>query len=182
MNLWHKEDASEIEGAHANLSGNLEAISGNCTSVWGQAFISGNVTGLQGCLTGLTGSCEGLSGEVSRLRGNISEITGVVDKKLIGDVSGLHGDVSGVWGKADGLRGSIAELMEQGRLWLKEQTLTLEMFAIRFNLPISVQTTKDIDGGIFYANSKNAPMMVVHANDAAAAGSRDYVTVDYLNI
>ncbi len=53
---------------------------------------------------------------------------------------------------------------------------------IKFNLPVSVQTTKEIDGGIFYANSKNAPMLVYHANDAAAAGSRDYVTVDYLNI
>jgi len=50
-----------------------------------------------------------------------------------------------------------------------------------FNLTASAQTTKEIDGGIFYGKS-SAPMRVQHANDAAAAGSIDYVTIDYLDI
>ena len=52
---------------------------------------------------------------------------------------------------------------------------------IRFLLTVSVQTTVNIDGGIVYAGSKGAPMIVYHNNDAAAAGSNDYVTVDYIN-
>jgi hypothetical protein len=157
MNLWHKEHANERAGAHAKLSGNLKTISGNCTNVWGQTLISGCVTQLKGCLTGLVGSSEGLSGEVSRLRGNMSELTGVVDRKLIGDVSGLHGDVGGVWGNADGLRGSVAELTEQGKLWLKDQTLTLEIFASRFNLPME-----------FLDNSGHPALIAFHALQGTA--------------
>ena len=51
----------------------------------------------------------------------------------------------------------------------------------RFRLTVSVETTKELDGGIYYGNSKGSPMIVYHANDAAAAGSHDYVTIDYLD-
>ncbi len=136
MNLRHSEEAKEIAGAHVKLSGNLDAISGDCTGVWGRSFINGDVTELQGSLTGMTGSCAGLSGEVSRVRGNVSGITGLVDRRLVGDVSGLRGDVTSVWGKADRLRGNVGELLEQGLLWRKSQTLSLEMFASRYNLPM----------------------------------------------
>jgi hypothetical protein len=50
-----------------------------------------------------------------------------------------------------------------------------------FKLTISTQTTAAVDGGVFYANAKGAPMIVYHANDAAAAGSQDYVAIDYLD-
>jgi len=53
---------------------------------------------------------------------------------------------------------------------------------LKFNLTASVQTTKELDGGIFRANATNKPMIIYHANDAAAAGSNDYVSVDYINI
>ena len=53
---------------------------------------------------------------------------------------------------------------------------------LRLVLTASVQTAKEIDGGIFYADNKNAPMIVYHANDAAASGSNDYVTIDYINV
>ena len=136
MNLWYSQDAEQIVGAHAKLSGNLNGISGDCSGVWGRSFIRGDVTGLQGCLTGLRGTCEGLSGEVSLLRGDLSGIRGLVDSRLIGDVSGLRGDLSGAWGKADRLRGAVGELLEQGLLWRKDQPLSLEMFASRYNLPM----------------------------------------------
>ena len=50
-----------------------------------------------------------------------------------------------------------------------------------FLLTASVQSTKEIDGGVFYSG-RGEPMRVEHANDAAAAGSIDYVTIDYLDI
>lgn len=52
---------------------------------------------------------------------------------------------------------------------------------IKYKLATSAQTTKEVDGGIYYADAKYDPMIVYHANDAAAAGSIDYVTVDYIN-
>ena len=52
---------------------------------------------------------------------------------------------------------------------------------IPFLLTVSTQTTKELDGGIFYGDGKGEPMRVQHANDAAAAGSIDYLTVDYIN-
>ncbi len=48
-------------------------------------------------------------------------------------------------------------------------------------LTVSVQTSEEIDGGIIYGSSKGSPMIVYHANDAAAAGKINYVTVDYIN-
>jgi len=48
-------------------------------------------------------------------------------------------------------------------------------------LTINVQTARALDGGLVYGASKGSPMIVYHANDAAAAGSIDYVTVDYIN-
>ena len=53
---------------------------------------------------------------------------------------------------------------------------------IRFNLTASVQTSKAVEGGIFYAKSKNRPMIVYHVNDGVAAGSIDYVSIDYINV
>ena len=156
MNPWHSDKTKEIEGAHKDLTGNLKAIRGDRSEVWGQCLISGDVSGLQGCLAGLTGSCEGLSGDLSNLRGNLSGITGLVDANLIGDVSGLHGDVSGVWGKADRLRGVVAELLEQGLLWHKDQPLSLEMFASRYNLPME-----------FLDNSGMPALIAFHALEGA---------------
>jgi len=52
---------------------------------------------------------------------------------------------------------------------------------IPYKLTISTQTTKELDGGIFYATAKGYPMRIQHANDATLAGSIDYVTVDFLN-
>ena len=170
MNLWHSDQTREIAGAHTNLSGNLNVISGNCTGVWGRSFISGDVTGLQGCLTGLTGSCKGLSGEVSRLRGNISGITGVVDGRLIGDVSGLRGDVSGVWGKADRLRGAIGELLEQGLLWRKDQPLSLEMFASRYNLPMEFLDNSGLPALIAFHALEGVPLHWVTVRNQSVEG------------
>ena len=171
MNLWHrKEDASEIAGAHAKLTGNLNVISGNCTSIWGRCFISGDVTALHGCLTGLTGSCEGLSGDVSRLRGNVSGITGLVDKRLIGDVSGLRGDVSPVWGNADRLRAGVAELMEQGMLWPKDRSLSLEMFASRHNLPMEFLDNSGLPALIAFHALEGGPLHWVTVRSQSVEG------------
>lgn len=152
MNLWHSEDAREIAGAQNTLSGNLKAISGNSTCIWGHSFISGDVSWLQGCVTGLRGSCDGLTGVVGRLRGDITGITGCVDERLIGNVSGLHGDVTGVWGKADGLFGTVRELLDQGMLWPANQSLSLELFASRNNLPME-----------FFDNSGLPALVAFHA-------------------
>lgn len=52
----------------------------------------------------------------------------------------------------------------------------------RVVLTISVQTARNIDGGgLIYGGGKGQPMIVYHNNDAAAAGSHDYVTYDYIN-
>ena len=51
---------------------------------------------------------------------------------------------------------------------------------IRLNLTASVQTTWAQDGGVFFANAKGRPMIVLHNNNAAAAGSQDYVTIGYI--
>ena len=51
----------------------------------------------------------------------------------------------------------------------------------RIQMAASVQTARSEDGGIAYANAKNYPMKVYHVNNAALAGSIDYVTVDYIN-
>lgn len=152
MNLWYSKDAEQIAGAHARLSGNSNAISGDCSGVWGRSFIGGDVTELRGCLTGLRGNCEDLSGEVSLLRGDISKIRGLVNSRLIGDVSGLCGDVTNVWGKVDRLRGAVGELLEQGLLWRTDQSLSLEMFASRHNLPME-----------FLDNSGHPALIAFHA-------------------
>ncbi len=170
MDLWHSEGASEIAGAHAKLSGNLNEISGDCSRVWGRSFISGEVTGLRGCLTDLTGSCEGLSGDLSRVRGNISGISGLVDEILIGDVSRLHGDVSGVWGKADGLRGDVAELLEQGLLWRKNKVLSLEMFASRYNLPMEFLDNSGLPALIAFHAIEERPLHWVTVRNQSADG------------
>ena len=53
-----------------------------------------------------------------------------------------------------------------------------------FKLTVSTQTTKELDGGILYADGKNEAMIVLHLNDTSANGwgSIDYVTIDYLNV
>ena len=52
---------------------------------------------------------------------------------------------------------------------------------LQYRLATSSQTARALDGGFLYADAKGYPMRVHHANDAAAAGSIDYVTVDYIN-
>lgn len=54
----------------------------------------------------------------------------------------------------------------------------------KFNCTASTQTTKELDGGLFYADGKNKAMLVYHTNDtsANAFGSIDYLTVDYINV
>ena len=52
---------------------------------------------------------------------------------------------------------------------------------LKFKLAASTQTTKELDGGIFYADAAYDPMLVYHANDHATAGSIDYISVDYIN-
>ena len=52
---------------------------------------------------------------------------------------------------------------------------------LKYKLTTSAQTTGELDGGMFYADAKGDPMIVYHANDAAVAGSIDYVTVDFIN-
>ena len=55
---------------------------------------------------------------------------------------------------------------------------------IKYKLAVSVQSPVyhgAVDGGQFYADAKGDPMIVYHANDAAAAGSIDYVSVDFIN-
>jgi len=52
---------------------------------------------------------------------------------------------------------------------------------LRVVLVVSVQTSKVQDGGIFFGAAKGYPMLVWHNNDAAAAGSHDFVSVDYIN-
>jgi hypothetical protein len=51
----------------------------------------------------------------------------------------------------------------------------------RVVLTINVQTARNLDGGLVYASSKGSPMIVYHANNAAAAGAIDYVAIDYIN-
>ena len=55
---------------------------------------------------------------------------------------------------------------------------------IRFVCAVSVQTTDELDGGIFYANAMGKAMLVHHENDSSPNGwgSIDYLTVDYLNV
>jgi hypothetical protein len=47
-------------------------------------------------------------------------------------------------------------------------------------LTASVQTKWEIDGGVFYADGLGKPVLIHHVNNATAAGSIDYVTVDYI--
>ena len=49
-------------------------------------------------------------------------------------------------------------------------------------LTVTTGDHKELDGGIMYAPGKGYPMICQHANDAAAAGSIRYITVDYLNV
>lgn len=49
-------------------------------------------------------------------------------------------------------------------------------------LTITTGDHKELDGGIMYAGAKGYPMIIYHANDAAAAGSLRYVTCDYLDV
>ena len=51
----------------------------------------------------------------------------------------------------------------------------------RVLLTVSVQTARQIDGGLVYGSAKGAPMIVYHANNAAAAGSHDYVAFDFID-
>ena len=51
----------------------------------------------------------------------------------------------------------------------------------RIVLTVSVQTTLSLDGGVVYGSAKGAPMIVYHNNDAAAAGSQDFVAVDFID-
>lgn len=54
---------------------------------------------------------------------------------------------------------------------------------LRFKLTVSVQTTKELDGGIFRANAMNKPMIAYHVNDTTTvSGSQDYISVDYINV
>ena len=59
---------------------------------------------------------------------------------------------------------------------------------IKFSLDAAVgtvkaQTTKELDGGIFFSNSVGRAMLIYHANDTAASpGDIDYVTIDYINV
>jgi hypothetical protein len=52
---------------------------------------------------------------------------------------------------------------------------------VRVLCAASAQTARANDGGIVYGAGKGWPMLVWHNNDAAAAGSQDYVAVDYIN-
>ena len=53
---------------------------------------------------------------------------------------------------------------------------------MRVLLTVSVQTARNSEGGgLIYGGGKGEPMVVYHANDAAAAGSQDYVVFDYIN-
>lgn len=133
-----------------------------------RATISGDLSNLKGCLTGLTGSSNGLAGEVNNLRGDMSGITGVVDTQLIGDVSGLRGDVTNVFGNPDGLRGQISDLVEQGLLWPKSYTLTLEMFASRYKLPMEFFDNSNFPALIAFHASQGPPLhwLAVRANIA----------------
>jgi hypothetical protein len=51
----------------------------------------------------------------------------------------------------------------------------------RVLLTINVQTARALEYGLVYGAGKGSPMIVYHANNAAAAGSIDYVAVDYIN-
>uniref|UniRef100_A0A6M3IGP9 Uncharacterized protein n=1 Tax=viral metagenome TaxID=1070528 RepID=A0A6M3IGP9_9ZZZZ len=51
----------------------------------------------------------------------------------------------------------------------------------RVVLTVSAQTARAIDGGLIYGSAKGAPMIVYHNNDAALAGSQDYVAIDFID-
>lgn len=53
---------------------------------------------------------------------------------------------------------------------------------VLIKLTVTTGDHDELDGGIFYAPGKGYPMIAQHANDAAAAGSIRYITVDYLDI
>ena len=49
-------------------------------------------------------------------------------------------------------------------------------------LTASSQSTKELDGGVFYGKAKGYPMMIYHLSAGATGlGSLDYLTVDYIN-
>jgi len=55
-----------------------------------------------------------------------------------------------------------------------------------YKLTASTQSTVAIDGGVFYANAKQYPMIAFYLNATATTagtpGSFDYLTIDYLNV
>ena len=55
---------------------------------------------------------------------------------------------------------------------------------IAFSLASAVQTTKELDGGIFYSDGVGKAMLVYYPNATVdlVSGSIDYITVDYLNV
>lgn len=53
---------------------------------------------------------------------------------------------------------------------------------MKYNLTVSSQNTKELEGGVFYADAKEDPMMLYYlAAGATALASLDYLTVDYIN-
>lgn len=55
---------------------------------------------------------------------------------------------------------------------------------IAFSLAATIQTTKELDGGIFYSDGIGKAMLVYFPNATVGVdpGSIDYITVDYLNV
>lgn len=71
--LWHVDKTgSIIEGAHSDISGDL-----NC--------IRGDLTGIRGNLSYMSGDVSGISGDVSGVGGNPTNISGDVDSCEITD-------------------------------------------------------------------------------------------------
>lgn len=54
---------------------------------------------------------------------------------------------------------------------------------VEYVVAASAQTTKELDGGLFYAGAKGYPMIVFFESDGQTqVSSIDYLTVDYINV
>ncbi len=77
---------------------------------------------------------------------------------LIGDISGIQGNLNGVWGRAEGLCGEVGQLLEQGLLWPKNQSLNLEMFACRYGLSMECLDTSGFPALVAFHPVEDRPL------------------------
>ena len=167
MRVGHSTETKESYRLGANQGGGPIAARKQ-GAAWGHALLRGDPSRLRGCLTGLSGSCRNLAGDVSLLQGDVSGLKGLVDEQLVGDVCGLRGDITSVWGDATGLRGDVHELVEKGKLWLKNRPFNLEMFATRYKLAMEFLDNSGMPALIAFHAVLGAPLHWLTVREDAA--------------